>query len=765
MRRFNSLIRFSTVLIAGTVGLTCCEKTANEIAAEELRAQGVLPTGYEEELYNATVRGDTTMLRLLIQAGAPVRVIEPDGETLLHLATKSGQPEIAKVLIEAGLSIEQTDHSGITPMQLAEFYQLPYMQRALAAATLEQREITAELYISKLTESCLNGDFNTADLILTAGLSPDSLDHNGSSALHNCAEAGHAEGIRYLLSHGANATKTDTRNKTPLEVAREAGQQESTAELAAYALKQAGITPDTYASTLLHAVHRGDTNCVTLLHEAGADLQAKDAIGNGLVHQAVLHAQSKMIEHLHHLGLNLDTDNLDGQSPLIYAIEMDRTGDIALLHRLGVDINRHLPDGRTPLQFAVTEGHFRAIVPLATLGADVNATDSHGNTLLHFCASYGQTYCMEALLEAGAKVNIRNKMKWAPLHYACAKKHSACEKMLIAHRAVDDIFTAIIANDIDMCQRYLRVPAAVHQTDTLGCTPLHWAARLNRISFIPMLLEHGAKATATDKQDRTPGDCARSAKHTDFMQKLAIAELARHGIKGKYTQALHRAIANKDTAQIRLLADAGADLTQPDNAGWPPLHAAVIHNNAAAIPYLIMRGANTEARTAAAYSALHLAASCGKADCLKALVSSGADANIRSRDGSTPLHLATRMAQHECLQHLLKAGANVHLRNERGDTPLLELARWSWGSPESATELLAAGADLRTLNIMGENALHAAAISGNKACLALFIAAGVDTKSTTRNGKTPRQLATTNGHTDCVRLLQAAESNSLTAAE
>lgn len=724
-----------------------------------------MPGGYEDALLNATVRGDAAMLQLLITAGAPHHTTTPGGESLLHLAAAYGQADAARVLVQSGLSIEAADAAGITPMQTAIIRGQLHMPAVLAATALEQKGILPEHYLCQLTESCLTGDFYTAHLIQTTGLSINATNTNSATALHNCALAGNAAAIHYLLKRGANPQQQNDQGKTPLEAAREAGQAESCAVLAAHDLCQQGITQEHYNAALRHAVRTANTERITLLKEAGTNLNTADAEGNTPVHTAVQLGQAAVLNHLHGLGANINLCNKAGMSPVFCAVAANHPQLITQLHKLRANTAQCLPDGRNLLQYAVSEGYHHCIAPIVATGAKVNKKDSNGNTLLHFCAAHGQRYCLEALLQAGADVHARNGMKWTALHYACANNYTDCEQTLIANGAVDDIFTAIIANDADMCQRYLRSSTALTQTDGLGCTPLHWAARLNRQELIKLLMRHGANATATDTRDRTPADCARAAGHADSVRLIATTALQQRNIPAKYTEHLHRTTAAGDTALLRLLIDAGADLDKTDKAGWPLLHTAVLNNQANCIPYLLQRGVYASATSAGGYSALHLAVAMGRTDCVQKLVADATLINLRTRDGCTPLHLAVRLGHPDCVHLLLKAGANVHLRNERGDTPLAELARWSWGSAECASALIAAGADLHSLNTMGESPLHAAAISGNKACLALFISAGANTKSTTGAGKTPRQLATANGHQDCARLLQEAESDSISSLQ
>lgn len=726
---------------------------------------GILPEHYGTELYNATLLNDAALMQLLIAAGAPVDQETADEETLLHTAAAQGLEHAARVLVMAGLSPEQKDRAGITPMQRAILHRQLHMPAVLATAELEKNGILPQQYTDRLITACLAQDFYTAHLIHTAGHSINTTDATGRTALLYCAEAGKEQAVQFLLARGADATLTAPNGQTPLCVARANGHKAATGVLAAHALLQLGITEDAYDSTLLHAAASGDTETATLLHEAGANPKATDADGNTPMHLAVMHNHSEMVAHLYRLGGNINARNAAGMSPLYTAIAHSRVEHIELLHRLGAKMNLCLPDGRNPLQFAVTEGYHLCIVPLAQTGADVNKADSHGNTLLHFCAAHGQQYCMQALLQAGANVHSRNKMQLSALHYACAQHNTACAQILIEHGAVDDIYTAILADDEAACRQYLSTANVVNKKDGLGCGPLHWAARFNRISLCILLLEHGADATATDTADRTPGDYARIKGHTDCMQQLAVEALRLRGCTTKYTAALQLAITEGDSPMLRLLIDAGADVEKPDKAGWPALHLAVKHNKPTCIAYLLHGGANAQTTTATGYTALHLAVSLGHTACTKALLDGGADADARLHSGCTALHLAARLAQQDCMQYLLAAGANVNLTNYRGDTPLLELARWNWSSPDSAALLIQAGADLNAVNIMGENAIHAAAISGNKACLALFISAGVNTNSATNAGKTPRELAKSYKHKDCEALLKEAETDSLSAAK
>lgn len=747
-------IAFAALICVLGVG---CEQTPQEQAAEALQQEGIFPQHYAEALQKATREGNAGLMRRLICAGAPLHLKTADGGSLLHLAAGHGQAEAADVLVLAGLNLETKDALGLTPIQRAILQrQFPMIQR-LAQAALLNKGIESDIYAAELNERCRKNDFYTAHLIFTAGYAVDTRLEDGGTQLHRCAAQGEAEAVQWLIQRGADYRITDAQQQTPLDRARANGQLKCAQILAARELADRGILADAYTEHWQKAVCCGELALARLLQDAGADITVTDKAGNTAIHLAIEHRQKDMLTYLHSIGLRLNARNKLGMTPLLTEISCNSTEHIPLLHQLGANMHQKHPDGRTPLQYAVTEGFHRCIEPLAMAGAQVNAADSNGNTLLHFCAAHGQQHCLRALIRAGAAVTHRNHMRWSALHYACTKGNPKCAQILIQAGAADDLCTAIMAQDDALVQHFLTQPQALLQRDGLGCTPLHWAARLGHTDYALLLLHSGADATATDHAGRTPGDCAQRFGHTDTRKAIATEALLLRNIRKRYTDELMRAIESGDTALTRLLCDAGADADKKAQNGNHPLHAAVFSNHSACIPYLLQAGANANSATPYGYTALHLAVSGGRAECLTALLQAGVTPHERAHDGSTPLHLAASLANHELLQLLLQHGARVEMRNGRGDTPLIEVCRWSWGRPESAEALLRAGADPGATNILGDTALHAAAASGNRACIEQLLRAGAYAAPLNHHGKTPYQLAKQHGHADCANLIKEAE--------
>jgi hypothetical protein len=160
-----------------------------------------------------------------------------------------------------------------------------------------------------------------------------------------------------------------------------------------------------------------------------------------------------------------------------------------------------------------------------------------------------------------------------------------------------------------------------------------------------------------------------AAGHRAEMMKLLLAAGADVGAakNHRHAQPLHYAAdgyfenpawnAERQTATIRLLLKAGADIHAQDKNGATPLHRAVRTRCAAAV---------------------------------RTLLDAGADAKLRNKPGSTPFHLAVqntgrggsgaeqaRAAQREIILAFLEHGVSPKLKDVK-DKSILEWAKSDW---------------------------------------------------------------------------------------
>ncbi len=71
-------------------------------------------------LHNAAAYSGPVQVQTLLERGAELSALDPDGRTPLHLAAeKQGLPENVTILLNAGVKVDARDESGRTPLHAA----------------------------------------------------------------------------------------------------------------------------------------------------------------------------------------------------------------------------------------------------------------------------------------------------------------------------------------------------------------------------------------------------------------------------------------------------------------------------------------------------------------------------------------------------------------------------------------------------------------------------------------------------------------------
>lgn len=207
---------------------------------------------------------------------------------------------------------------------------------------------------------------------------------------------------------------------------------------------------------------------------------------------------ASMIQDLLMQGAQLaSTTEKTGESPLHLAARYARSDAAKRLLDAGADANAQDSSGRTPLHAAVAAdavGVFQIL--LRNRATNLNAKMHNGMTPLILAIRLAMEGMAEDLVNADADVNAADADARTPLHWAAAVNDVASVRLLLAHGANRD------AQD-------------VHEE-----TPLFLAAREGSLAAVGTLLEHGANRDITNHMDRRPRDVARDRMHMDIVELL-----------------------------------------------------------------------------------------------------------------------------------------------------------------------------------------------------------------------------------------------------
>ena len=198
------------------------------------------------------------------------------------------------------------------------------------------------------------------------------------------------------------------------------------------------------------------------------------------------------------------------------------------------------------------EGDVTAVKSLIDKGIDVNYRGAYGNTPLGYSAYNGHGEIVRLLLDAGADPNVPAFDGWSPLALAVYEGHPRLVELLLDRRAD---------------------PHFVHGES--GENLLHVAVAKS---------EPGAKATQCValllRAGVDPNGKTKQGVETDSFYNVTV-----------YSETpLHWAAAYGDEATVKMLIDAGADVSIKDGRGDTPLVWAGRHRRESAIRSLFSIG-------------------------------------------------------------------------------------------------------------------------------------------------------------------------------
>ena len=460
-------------------------------ARPELVGMDMAGNNEHRALHYAVLRRDADLVRLLMEAGADARKgIFPhrDATTAFALAHDRDYTDIVAVIENVEQQRRKSmscPNSAVSPVQ------------------------------EQITRAINAGESATAIRLLEADLSLiDACDRHGGTPLHSAAQELNEDLAAWLLNHHANPQKPDASGLTPLD--RAALTADPRNDGARHFPAVAKLLLDHGAELILRAaVALSDAARVReLAQKDPAAVREIHWMGGGLLSLAVNHGQLEMVRLLLDLGADVNERTMLEEleepteswgTPLWYAALAGRLDIVELLLDRGADPNANVYASGWPLRNANKHEAVRQL--LLARGAKP--------TPYMIAEAHDVEEARQMLSAKTDSTDLARELAWSAADHGCAPIVELALSRLpwpaddprwhwILVQPIRGIGDESTAEGFFASMQALLRRGIVNVPSQFGETALHYAAARNgptsqqRVRFVTMLLDHGAKLDARD---------------------------------------------------------------------------------------------------------------------------------------------------------------------------------------------------------------------------------------------------------------------------
>lgn len=543
-----------------------------------------------EKLLEACSVGDAKYAAELLHDGVYINSRDSLGNTPMHYAVRLGSAELVDSLQKFNPDETLTNNANKTPLEEAvESNFVSYVEKYLRSKSHSWIRANygrlktfaksnrmgcvldeANSKIDQIKNDIKNGNVAqlNRDLAYRNGADLHYVDENGKTLLHYAAKEGGVDMLRYLVSLGLKPDATDNQGHLPELYASSSANRNY---LNHYRLKN---------QLIFDAVKR---NNKTLFHELvryGADVNSRDEYGIPLIHYAARY-NFPMFAELQKAGADIYAKDRNNETALFVAVHKNNLEEAKKLMELGLSVRDKNVNGATPmtvvnnrtskylLDFTYKDEFFvsairRHVLDSAKyylkLGANINFVDYKTNrAAIHYAIANDDVMALKLLMFNGANMTLlQNNV--APVELALAQKKPAALKLLLQNDR--DATTRVFAN---------------------GKTLMHEAVLMqNAETWMDILLEHGARVDALDRDGKTPLFYAIQKNNARRVSYLIARRANVSRVDSEGNLPLHVAARYADGYIVKVLVDAGADPFAKNAEGDEPVTVAKNYNNVSA---------------------------------------------------------------------------------------------------------------------------------------------------------------------------------------
>jgi ankyrin repeat protein len=388
----------------------------------------------------AAKNGHEGVVRFLLEKGAEVDWMDPNGRTALCEGASGAHEAVVKLLLKNGAEVDSKDNSGETPLSHAAYKGHQAVVKLLLknGAEVDSKDISGE---TPLSRAAYKGHRAVVKLLLENGAEVESKDNNGRTPLSWAASSQNKDVVELLLENGAEVELKDNNGRTPLSWAASDGNEDvfklllSDTRVDPEAKDNNGRTPLSWAAS-----DGNEDVFKLLLSNPQVDLEAKDNDGRTPLSWAASdghEAVNKLL--LSDPRVDPEAKDNNGRTPLSWAASKFFQSAVIklLLSDPRIDPEAKDNDNRTPLSWAASHG-YKAVIKLLLSDhrVDPEAKDNDNRTPLSWAASHGDKAVIKILLsDHRVDPDAKDKDGRTPLLWAASYGNEAVARLLEGQRS------------------------------------------------------------------------------------------------------------------------------------------------------------------------------------------------------------------------------------------------------------------------------------------------------------------------------------------
>ena len=414
----------------------------------------------------------------------------------------------------------------------------------------------------RLIDAVRANDAGAVRTLLDARADANSVQPDGTTALHWAVERDAIEIVQLLIRAGANVKATNRYGATPLWLASLNGNAATIG-----VLLEAGADPsaasDEGETALMVAARTGKIDAVNLLLARGADPNVKEQWrGQTALMWAAAEGYAPVIETLVARGADVSARSNGGFTAILFAAREGRIAAVDALIKAGADMSDSLPirkrapqnapppppdPGPNAFLLAAANAHYELAAWLLDRGTDPNAAPQ-GFTALH-------------------QVSWVRKAGIAGSNNPAPQGSGTMDSLAFVRK--------LVAKGATLDTRVTKKPnMGVTTLNSIGATPFLLAARTADAPLMKLLAELGANPLLTNEDGSTP-----------LMVAAGLGTNAPGEDPGTEPEVL-------DAVKVAL--DLGNDLNVVDKNGETAMHGAAYKHVPTVVHYLADKGARAD---------------------------------------------------------------------------------------------------------------------------------------------------------------------------